>query len=395
MKFTILAGLVHKFEDKLNSIQNRISKYGHGYISYTKGEPYLKVDNRNIGTEVVDIDVEGQFKIEDYEFVASLEWNEETQSNIIKKDPETEDIPKEFRNRTACDHCRVDRFRKYTVLLKNTKTNQYVQVGKSCVKDYLGVDATDYAYYISLWTNLEQYCESLNKNHVKTYWENFFSVEEILQQTCAQVRRGGYISKAQVEKMYEQHEEDEELIAPQTTSRIIWGMMMHEERPNGELVYPKHKIEQVDIELFDKVVDFVENLEETSDYIRNLKTFIHTSMIKATNIGLVVSAVGFYLREINKKEQEQKAKLNTPKSKFVGNVGDKVEIKATPVCIFSTDSVYGTYHIYKFQVGDDEFIWKTTKCLEADVEISIKGTIKEHSTFKGIQQNELTRCRVI
>ena len=100
---------------------------------------------------------------------------------------------------------------------------------------------------------------------------------------------------------------------------------------------------------------------------------------------------------------KEKKDANAPKteSQYVGNVGDKVEMKL----IFKQDYTFETHFtyygelnfIYKFaDENGNTFTWKTGKMLELEEgkTYTVKGTIKEHSEYKGDKQTVLTRCKI-
>lgn len=107
-----------------------------------------------------------------------------------------------------------------------------------------------------------------------------------------------------------------------------------------------------------------------------------------------------------KAEREAKeAKIKAMKaiSQYVGQIGDKVEIKGTYVRTGSWEqrsfSGYGTDTMYVHTFKDSDgnvFTWKTQKGLsmEYGVMVNVKGTIKNHSEYKDEKQTELTRCKV-
>ena len=83
-------------------------------------------------------------------------------------------------------------------------------------------------------------------------------------------------------------------------------------------------------------------------------------------------------------------------SQHVGKIGDKVEKTLTLNRVSSFDSQYGTMYIYSF-VDDAQnvFVWKTGSWHgEQGKAYSVKGTLKDHTEYKGIKQNVLTRCKV-
>jgi hypothetical protein len=101
------------------------------------------------------------------------------------------------------------------------------------------------------------------------------------------------------------------------------------------------------------------------------------------------------------------------KSHHIGTVGEKVDIRARYIktAWFEAPSFRGygttTIYIHTFKIGDDTVIWKTGSTLgrwndkdewesiEEGSQVHLKGTIKEHSEYKGEKQTVLTRCRLV
>lgn len=88
-------------------------------------------------------------------------------------------------------------------------------------------------------------------------------------------------------------------------------------------------------------------------------------------------------------------------SEYVGNIGDKITATVMLVGIYKYKThftYYGeTNYIYKFvDENGNTLVWKTAawQDVEEGKTYSIKGTIKEHSEYKGDKQTTLTRCKV-
>jgi hypothetical protein len=83
---------------------------------YTVSEPYIyEYDSENETSisafdchEVIDVTVSGEYKIQDYTFVAALEFDSESGRNIISGDA----VPEKFLTRCECDHCKTARRRR-------------------------------------------------------------------------------------------------------------------------------------------------------------------------------------------------------------------------------------------------------------------------------------------
>ena len=89
------------------------------------------------------------------------------------------------------------------------------------------------------------------------------------------------------------------------------------------------------------------------------------------------------------------------KSSYVGNIGDKIEVKAKLTKCHSYDSTFNYHTVTTFiNIFTDEagnvYVWKSTAYFDAglDEPVILKGTIKDHSEYNGIKQTILTRCKV-
>lgn len=83
---------------------------------------------------------------------------------------------------------------------------------------------------------------------------------------------------------------------------------------------------------------------------------------------------------------------------YHGSIGDKVELVLKFTREFFFDTQYGTKWNYLFEDDNQNiFKWSTTKAImwEMGEFYTIKGTIKDHTEFRGDKQTELTRCKVI
>lgn len=385
-KFTILESLLFKLTERIAKVNNKMKKYGDNELVVNISEKRYDNDKESpfYRHYVVDIEIEGSYKINDWEFIASCEYDTSVGKNIIKAIPGCTSIPQTYYTSTKCDHCGTERFRKYTVILQNNKTGEYRQVGKSCLKDYIGVDITGYAAYLSSFDSIEEYANIINREGLARD-RQYFEVRDILCQTIARAEDRGYISKKTAEN-------STEFIT--TTASDVYHIMNESHNEYGDLLIPRYNINENHIEKANEVIEFILNKDSANDYyIHNLQTLTESKIVGNDNLGLTVSMFGYYLREKAKMEAENRERA-TCKSEYVGTVGEKFTFTGTPICVSSIDTAYGVMRIYKFIVGNDILIWKTGKYLDGEVEITLKGTIKNHSEFRGQRQTELTRCRV-
>lgn len=103
--------------------------------------------------------------------------------------------------------------------------------------------------------------------------------------------------------------------------------------------------------------------------------------------------VEMYLKE----RKAQWEKENAPETEWFGSVKDKVNLKVILKTIRGFDTTFGWTNIFTFEDNQGhQFIWKTGSYVEAQEgdKVTLKGTIKAHSEYKGMKQTELTRCKV-
>ena len=112
------------------------------------------------------------------------------------------------------------------------------------------------------------------------------------------------------------------------------------------------------------------------------------------------------IREIKKLCAEKSAKLfpteEAIKSEYIGNIGDKIEVKVLfkrQYEFVSNYTYYGeTNYINTFEDSDGNvLVWKTSSYQDIDTgkTYTIKGTIKDHKEYRSVKQTVLTRCKII
>lgn len=81
-------------------------------------------------------------------------------------------------------------------------------------------------------------------------------------------------------------------------------------------------------------------------------------------------------------------------SEFVGTVGQRIEMQVTVEKAIQLDGYYGpsTMHIMR-GIDGNVYVWTTaSKSWEEGSEKTIRGTIKDHKTYRAVNQTILTRC---
>ena len=81
-------------------------------------------------------------------------------------------------------------------------------------------------------------------------------------------------------------------------------------------------------------------------------------------------------------------------SQHIGTIGQRIEIEITVINNIKVENDYGTSTIMVFEDAQrNQFVWITSaKSWEIGVKKRIRGTIKEHRSFRNTNQTVLQRC---
>ena len=396
MKLTILSDLLPELEARIQKFQKKYNKYGTDTFSYSKGEPYVVEDTaaENYMKEVVDVEISGAYKVQGYQIVASCEWLDNQKANLIYSD-ENISIPARFRTSCNCEHCNTNRQRKHTTILRNEETGEFKQVGNSCLADYFGQSIVTYAGFLSDFNSLEEWAEQANHSHV-AYSPTMFRVENIVLRTAEYVVRHGYVSR---EDCFNNAVGEFVDFEQMTASKI--ADMFYERMSGNKLLVPYYQDSEISAEaeeLAKKAVAYALEegaKEDASEYNKNLVLLLTSEY--SNKISQIVSTFGIYRayqRRLQREKDREALNAVLTKSQYVGNVGDRVEIKAVPTLVSQGESDYGNWYLYRFIFNDNVYTWFTSSLYNTEKEVTIRGTIKAHEEYNGCKQNVLTRCRV-
>ena len=196
MIYEIYEGNMERLEKKLTRIANKCKKYGCDFKYEQVGETFreIKDDKGNIITaRFVQIDVEGKALINDWEFIASVEHTEE--GNIIKRANNAVEVPERYYNsKPVCEHCNSRRARKDTYIVRNVKSGEFKQVGKSCLKDFTnGMSAEGIAHYMSLFDAVIEG----EAPYPGCHYESYIDKMEGMQFIAETIRKFGYVRSSE------------------------------------------------------------------------------------------------------------------------------------------------------------------------------------------------------
>lgn len=397
--YKIHESLMEGLEKKVATIRRKCAKYGCDFTFKRVGEEFVKFKDYGVQRYVI-VEAEGTAQMNGWQFVASIEHT--PKGNIIRKALTDIEVPiRYWTSDTYCEHCNTNRMRKGTLLVRNEETGEFKQVGHSCIKDYThGMDASWAAYMASLTDIFEQE-EQTGFGGGLAFKGEYISVVEILQYTAELVKLYGY------KKRY-----DDGDYIPNNTATMVeeyynynhGGFFITEAQRKAiaeEIERTGFNPEsEYAVETARNALDWLAQQDESSDYMHNLKVIAAADYINSAKFGMLCSLIPCYNRALEREkaqqEKNQQAEKEAKVADYIGKVGDRITIAvADCICVASWGTDFGVTCLYK--IVDDAgnvYMWKTANFVDTERVKTVVGTIKEHSEYKGVKQNIITRCRV-
>lgn len=288
-----------------------------------------------------------------------------------------------------CEHCNVARPRKTGYIVRNVETKEVLQVGKTCLREYLGYDPKNVLRGLRVAEELGEMME----NACGGFGKPTYAVEEVLMLTKYMVDRFGWLSKGRaaefdrqdatailVEKCFARETKDDADFLKEARAAV--------KNPAEKLVeYVKAVRTWLEVDLAD--------VDIGNDYLYNLAQF--GGVEEFTNFrrfGLLCSALQAYDRDLKKKELH-KAVVKT--SEFVGEVKERLrDLVLVQKSCFERNGQWGVTYAYNFTDADGNvFMYWGTVDLEVENgdEVTVDATVKKHEVYNGVKQTHLTRCK--
>ena len=265
-----------------------------------------------------------------------------------------------------------------TFMLQNINTLEYIQVGRTCLTDFLGHDITRTLNYFDLLEELQFDIFSFNG---KSHQPNFYKIIDILAMIQTEIKLNGYNSSKQ---KFEHG-------IPSTGDNVKQTINFK----NKGNVPSASVTEQKDIvKVIDYLKEFNADGEKLQDFYTNLKNILKYDYCKYSHIAMLSTV--FVVVDIIKANILKQ--LEKQKSNFVGIVGDKIQKSLTLEARFGYDTDYGYMNINLFKDTEGNiYKWCSKNTLEIEVGEykMVKATIKAHEEYNSQNQTVILRCKII
>lgn len=401
----ILLDRLPEAKHELDKLTRKAARYGNPDVGYTVGQPYQEVEKRRrfdgkvvevLGPWRVELTVIGSApQVGPYEFLAKIEHT--PAGNILDIVPGRTVYPRFRCTKSSCEHCRTARQRNETFVLRNTETGEEVQVGRTCLKDFLGYcDPAAIAQRFAFFRDFAAAGEEDDSWGFKG-WGAIAPTNEVLALTSACIRLRGWASKgaALVQD-----------ITPTSyhVSDVLWPPIDINKDYNRErkalMEELKSAVTDADWALAEQAIEWAaQGGAGNSDYGHNLQVLCSTKLTESKRVGFVASAVQAYERAMEREVERAKGRERNANSTWVGQVGERLKgLVLTQDSSRTISSAYGDMVLTKFSDQDGNVLtWFTASGtgLQNGTRVKVDGTVKRHSDYQGAKETQLNRCKVV
>lgn len=394
MVYAIYEEFFPDVEKKLKRIAKKCKKHGNNFTFKIEGEEIRTIKNNDTNRiehyKFILVNVEGTAKIDNWECIAVLEIHES--GNIIRRINTIIEVPERFKqSKNICEHCNSKRYRNNLYVIHNIKTDEWKQVGGSCLMLYTGGLNMEYiAAYLDGITELEE-----NDGQVSCRGKQYFSVKEILSRSVEIISKTGYFNT------------NSDLPTKSLVSKIVFDKIdkaLYDindtlRRLKFDIRFEYNDFFKEETEATVKsIIDYYLNLEDNNEFIHNVHVMLNESYVDYKNFGFLCYLPEGYAKHIQK--EIEKAKRLEEKSEYFGEIGKRYKDKiiSSFELLTSWYNDFGVTRLYKI-VLNDGFVLKWKSSNEIDLENGkdfdkITFTVKNHSEYKGKKQTEVSRCKI-
>jgi hypothetical protein len=405
--YRIPAANMGELQSKLAKLNKRSAKLGTAPISLEvvsteqveERIPGWTLDNgevmewRTVAREYNNVIVHGETPmLNGWQFVATLVHDDEIGTAIQRVPTFGEELDLTA-YRTAdpsnCDHCGLDRRRRDTFVVYNAETGETKQVGRQCIKDFLG-----YNDALAVAKQLERIHEFVGSLSDEEYGETggmrgpaMESLVGYLTHVAAMIRLHGWVSKAQAGY-------DDKA----TSVRAYDNMMDYGKRDKqGLKLY--EEVTDEDAEMAKTAIEFNRahwSTESSNEFEYNMALAFARDFFNVRLKGFVAYGVQAYLKDRGE-TLEREAKAQQKPSEWQGEVGKRQVFEGLTVTDERTLENEWTRivtHLYTMIDGEGNvFKWfASNDALKVGQTYNLKATVKKHDEWKGTKQTVINRA---
>jgi len=428
--YMVYASNVGPLTRQLARLQRKAVKLGVGEITVEVSDPYAvtfppKLDEITLAendfkfSAMCDVTISGETpQVEGYAFAGTIQHLGD--AGVVLRNVPDETIPPKFRDApVSCDHCKLNRKRIDTFVVRHVDTGKHRQIGRNCLGDYLGgrnphayadhAEAIMNAFLLVGATDMTE--EDGQERQRETAG---CAIEGYLTTVATFGRVYGFLTKGAA-RGFDRVQE--------ATANRTWGYLMYPDSRDKRtrrhtddmkgLVEDATKDEREgDYKLAVAALEWAVNLtpRDTDDYLLNIQVVANHGWVENKTAGLAASIVSSYKRQVERDEEYQQkltkegshyAPANEQRHFGTEKVREEfiLTVVADPQPI---EREFGVTLLYRFATPDgNAAVWFSSNgsvvnngMVEGET-YRVKATVKRHGDYQGRPQTALTRLKVV
>lgn len=369
---------------KLDDLNKRADKLGASYVTTGNVRMYTDIKEDDKGNEhaleMVEFTLEGEKPmVNGYKMVAVLEnvGGDNLIKFLIGEEDEMHNVY-EYRRRVECDHCNHKRKRKHTFIVQNEDTGDYLQVGRTCLKDFLQGDISYMVKFSEI--NMEEIEKEASMGSGGERVPNFIGLDIFLALAIEYVNDEGYKRAGDYN----------------STANSVWNNLSNEylksRKYNLKETIDKNKEEAIGVINWAK-----EQTDAETTYLHNLSVIAKDGHVTYSRKGIASSMVIAYRRATHSVESNDKTKPRD-NSEYVGEIGKKLRVNVEVMKVLTFSGQFGDADMLLLKDDNGNIMkWTTTTNhkLEEGESVCIEGKVKDHSKYRDVKQTTLTYVKKV
>lgn len=301
-----------------------------------------------------------------------------------------------YRNaKIECSHCKTTRTRHETFVIRHVETGELRQIGRQCLQSFLpGASVAWVIESIGIVREI-RHGEGTEGDGWILGGEPIWTPAEVATWSAAVVRLDGWTPKSKATEM------------TAATAEIVSGLL---DAPRPGPAYEAwlksrqhYRPNDQDGVTASAALAWIlaKDRADLGDYMYSLRILCEQPHVTASKLGIVVSLINAYGREIGESMRRRDVAGSGTASRHVGTIGERITVHATierVVKIETPDSRFGNaIYIHAFRdAGGNVLVWTTGKsCGMAGDVFSVTGRVTEHGEYKGEAQTKISRCKLV
>ncbi len=353
------------FKAKVEALNKRLARKGLGGVLYT-----VNVDGPFADVEVV----KGAGRFGGWEVVGAIK----AAAGVALLHGE---VPEEWRaHPDRCEHCGITR-RRGTTLAIQSEEGELKQVGKTCLKDFVG---------------------NYTAENMLAFWDIQNEVQRELLAAAAGEGEYGHATAWYLPAFLATCDfvmEREGGFKPVSAGSNATALKAAEILENKGLVYDAARLARVQL-----AIDWAKNLTGVDGFLANIREIALANVAPKRSPALAAAILPAYSRS---RVNVTAAVAATTTKKHLGTVGQKIEVEATYKRSMGYDNAWGGGVVVVFECEGSDLVWITANSgihtaadgsydpLPEGSKVLLRATVKSHDTYRGEPQTKITRAKIV